>query len=83
MDYNQYFVLGMSALGAGLAMLGNIGPGLGQGHAAGQAALAVGRNPGAVGDVRTTMLLGQAFAETASLYGLVVAIILLIVQPFS
>ena len=83
MEYNEYFVMGLSALGAGLAMLANIGPGLGQGQAAAQAAQAVGRNPGAVGDIRTTMLLGQAFSETASLYALVVAIILLIVQPFT
>ena len=83
MEYNQFFVLGMSALGAGIAMVANFGPGMGQGQAAGQAAQAVGRNPGAVGDIRTTMLLGQAFAETSSLYGLLVAIILLIVQPFA
>ena len=83
MDYNEFYVMGLSALGAGIAMVSNFGPGFGQGIAAGQAAQAVGRNPGAVGDIRTTMLIGQAFAETSSLYGLIIAIILLIVQPFS
>ena len=81
MEFNEYFVLGCSALGAAFAVFTGFGPGLGQGMAAGQAAQAVGRNPGAVGDIRTTMLLGQAFSETTGLYGLVIAIILIIVQP--
>ncbi|MDR2547439.1 MAG: ATP synthase Fo subunit C [Lachnospiraceae bacterium] len=81
MDYNEYFVLGMSAIGAGLAVLANVGPGVSQGFAAAAASTAVGRNPGAVSEIRTTMLLGQAFTETSGLYGLLVAIILIIVQP--
>lgn len=75
------FVLGCSAIGAGLAMIAGIGPGIGQGHAAGQAAAAVGRNPGAQGEIRTMMLLGQAVAETTGLYGFAVAIILLFANP--
>ena len=72
-----------SAIGAGLALIAGVGPGVGQGYAAGQAAAAVGRNPGAKGDITTTMLLGQAVAETTGLYGLVVAIILMFVKPFN
>ena len=34
------------------------------------AASAVGRNPGAKSDITSTMLLGQAVAETTGLYGL-------------
>ena len=83
MDYNQYYVLGMSAIAAGIAVLPNIGSTIGQGYAAGMAAEAIGRNPGAVSDIRTTMLIGQAVSETGGLYGLVVAIILLIVQPLT
>ena len=45
-------------------------------------AAAVGRNPGAKSDITSTMLLGQAVAETTGLYGLVVAIILMFVKPF-
>lgn len=56
--------------------------GVGQGIAAGFGASAVGRNPGAKSDVTSTMLLGQAVAETTGLYGLVVAIILMFVKPF-
>lgn len=78
----QQFIYGMSAVGAGIAMIAGIGPGIGQGYAAGQAAAAVGRNPGAKSDITSTMLLGQAVAETTGLYGFVVAIILMFVKPF-
>ncbi|MCR5609071.1 MAG: ATP synthase F0 subunit C [Lachnospiraceae bacterium] len=78
---NEAFVLGCSAIGAGLAMIAGIGPGVGQGIAAGQGAAAVGRNPGAKGTIMSTMLLGQAVAETTGLYGFAVAIILLYANP--
>ncbi len=76
----QDFIFGCSAIGAGLAMIAGIGPGVGQGIAAGHGASAVGRNPGAKSDITSTMLLGQAVAETTGLYGLVVAIILMFVK---
>ena len=74
-------ILACSEIGAGLAMIAGIGPGVGQGIAAGHGASAVGRNPGAKGDITTTMLLGQAVAETTGLYGLVIALILLFANP--
>ena len=52
---SEAFVLGCSAIGAGLALIAGIGPGVGQGYAAGQGAAAVGRNPGAKGDITSTM----------------------------
>ncbi len=70
-----------SAIGAGLAVIAGIGPGIGQGIAAGHAAAAAGRNPGAKSDITSTMLLGQAVAETTGLYGLLVALLLMFVQP--
>jgi F-type H+-transporting ATPase subunit c len=79
----QAFIYGCSAIGAGLALIAGIGPGVGQGIAAGYGASAVGRNPGAKSDITSTMLLGQAVAETTGLYGLVVAIILMFVKPFN
>lgn len=78
---DQGLVLAFSAVGAGLAMIAGIGPGIGQGIAAGQGAAAVGRNPGARGEIMSTMLLGQAVAETTGLYGFAVAIILLFANP--
>ena len=78
---NEGLVLAFSALGAGCAMIAGIGPGVGQGIAAGLGANAVGRNPGARGEIVSTMLLGQAVAETTGLYGLVIALILLFANP--
>ena len=72
----QEFIQAMSAIGAGIAMIAGVGPGVGHGAAA------VGRNPGAKSDITSTMLLGQAVAETTGLYGFAVAIILMFVQPF-
>ena len=77
------FILGCSAIGAGLALIAGIGPGVGQGIAAGHGAAAVARNPGAKGDITSTMLLGQAVAETTGLYGLLVAMLLMFVKPFT
>ena len=77
----QEFIGAMSAIGAGLAMIAGVGPGIGQGIAAGHGAAAVGRNPGAKGNIMSTMLLGQAVAETTGLYGFAVAIILLFANP--
>lgn len=78
---SEALVLAFSALGAGIAMIAGVGPGIGQGYAAGQAAAAVGRNPGAKSDITSTMLLGQAVAETTGLYGLAIAFILLFANP--
>ena len=77
----QDLIRACSAIGAGLAVIAGIGPGVGQGIAAGHAAAAVGRNPGATGQIRSMMLLGQAVAETTGLYGLLIAMLLLFVKP--
>lgn len=66
-----------SLLGAGFAMIAGVGPGIGQGYAAGQAVSAVRRQPQARGTIITTMLLGQAVAESTGIYSLVIAIILI------
>ena len=81
MEFNENFILGCSAIGAGLAVIAGIGPGVVQCIAAGHAASAVGRNPGAKSEIRTMMLLGQAVAETTGLYGLFVALLLMFVKP--
>lgn len=75
-------ILGASAIGAGLAMIAGIGPGIGQGFAAGKAAEAMGKNPEHGGRPATlVMLLGAAVAETSGIFSLVVAIILLFSNP--
>ena len=75
-------VLGASAIGAGIAMIAGLGPGIGQGFAAGKAAEAVGRQPEAKSEITSTMLFGCAVAESTGIYGLVVAMILLFANPF-
>ncbi|HKL75970.1 MAG: ATP synthase F0 subunit C [Bacillota bacterium] len=64
-------------LGAGFAMIAGIGPGIGQGYAAGKAVESVARQPEARGNIITTMLLGQAVAESTGIYSLVIAIVLI------
>ena len=76
----QDFILGCSAIGAGLAMIAGIGPGIGQGIAASKGAESVGRNPDAAGKVRSIMVLGIALAETTGIYALIVALILIFMK---
>lgn len=74
-------VLAASALGAGIAMIAGLGPGIGQGFAAGKGAEAVGRQPEASGDITRTMVLGIAMAETTGIYSLVIALLLIFANP--
>ena len=78
---DKAFVLGLSALGAGCAMIAGIGPGIGQGFAAGKAVEAVARQPEAKGNIISTLILGAAVAETTGIYALVIAAILLFGNP--
>ena len=71
--------LGLKAVGAGLAMIGAAGPGIGIGIVVGGAVQAIGRNPDAEGQIQTNMILGIVFAEAVAIYCLVVALIILFV----
>jgi F-type H+-transporting ATPase subunit c len=67
-------------IGAALAIgLGAIGTGLGIGIAVKGAMDAIGRNPEAAGDIRSTMIIGAALAEAVAIYAFVIAIIILFV----
>lgn len=74
-------ILSASAIGAGLAMIAGIGPGIGQGFAAGKGAEAVARNPKNGKQATMVMLLGAAVAETSGILALVIALILLFGNP--
>ena len=74
-------VLAASAIGAGIAMIAGVGPGIGQGYAAGKAVEAVARQPEAASLITKNLVLGAAIAETTGIYGLVVAMILLYLNP--
>lgn len=78
--FNAEFVKGMACLGAGIAMIAGLGPGIGQGIAASRGAEAVGRNPDAQSKINSTMVLGIALAETTGIYSLVIAILLIFVK---
>jgi F-type H+-transporting ATPase subunit c len=71
--------IGLKALGAGLAMVGALGPGIGIGLMVQGAMQALGRNPEAAGQIQTNMILGIVFAEAVAIYALVVALIILFV----
>lgn len=65
-----------SAVAIGLAALGGT---LGMGIATGKAAESVSRQPEAEGKVRTTLMLGLVFIETAIIYALLVVILVIFV----
>lgn len=70
---------GLVAIGAGLAIMTGMWTGIGQGYAAAKAVEAVGKNPEAVGEVRSTLILGCALAETCAIYGMLISILLIFV----
>ncbi len=74
-------ILAACALGAGLAMIAGIGPGIGEGYAVGKTIESIARQPEAQGDCTRTMFIGCAIAETTGIYALLVAILLLFVAP--
>ncbi len=69
---------GLAALGAGIAALAFIGAGLGMGISTGKAVEGIARQPEAHKQIRTTLLLGLAFCETTAIYGVFVAIMLIV-----
>ncbi len=69
------------AIGAGLALIAGIGPGIGEGYAVGKACEAIGRQPECKGSVTSTMLLGCAIAETTGISGVVTGLLLIFVAP--
>jgi ATP synthase F0 subunit c len=65
-------------VGGGMAMgFGAIGAAIGEGFTASEANLAISRTPKISGDIFKSMLVGQAIAESAAIFALVVAMILL------
>jgi len=69
--------------GAGICMgTGAIGAAIGEGYAAGSAVNSIAKQPAISGEIVKTMLVSMAIAESASIFALVVAI-LLIFQNFT
>lgn len=78
---NSHWISMGAFIGAGLAMIGATGVGAGQGYAAGAVALAVSRNPEAKPAIMSSMIVGMAIAESAAIYALIIAILLIFVAP--
>ena len=74
-------ILAGCAIGAGLALIAGIGPGIGEGNAVAKACEAIGRQPECKGEVTSTLILGCALTETTGIYSFIVALILLFVNP--
>ncbi len=72
-------VSGLKYLGAGLAMVGTMGVGLGIGILGNGAMQGIARNPEAGGAIQVNMILAIAFAEAVAIYALVIAMMILIV----
>lgn len=77
MEFNESFVQGMKLLGAGVAMIGALGAGVGIGILGSGATQAMSRNPDATPTIQTNMILGMAFSEATAIYALAVALIII------
>ncbi len=67
---------GLKYVGAGLAVFTGFAAAIGEGNVAAHAVDAMARQPEMAGNIRTTMLIGQAVSETTGLYGLIIAILI-------
>lgn len=69
---------GMTALGAGIAALACVGAAIGMGISTGKAVESMARQPEATKQIRSSLFIGLAFCETTAIYGLLVAIMLIV-----
>ena len=81
-DEGSVWIPALSAIGAGFAIgLAAIGSGVGQGIASGRCIDGISRQPEVADDLRGVLLLSLAFMESLTIYGLVIALVLLFRQP--
>jgi len=81
-EFNEYFVMAMTVLAAALCSWSGILTGLAQGLAAAKVAESVSRQPEAKNAILSSTLVAAAVAETTSVYGLVIALLMLLGNPF-
>ena len=74
--FTVYECLVAAGIGVGLAALGGA---IGMGMAISKSAEGIARQPEAEGKIRTTLMLGLVFVETAIIYALVIAILIIFV----
>merc|ERR1719509_450657 len=81
-DEGSIWIPALSAVGAGFAIgLAAIGSGVGQGIASGRCIDGISRQPEVADDLRGVLLLSLAFMESLTIYGLVIALVLLFANP--
>ncbi|MEW6213688.1 MAG: ATP synthase F0 subunit C [Nitrospirota bacterium] len=80
---SNIFYYAMAAIAAGIGVgIGALGCGIGQGVATAKACEGIARNPGASGKITTSLIIGLAMVESLTIYALVIALIILFVNPF-
>ncbi len=65
------------AIGAGIAVVGALGAGIGIGIATGKATEAIARQPEAEGKINKALILGCALAEATAIYGFVIGLLII------
>lgn len=69
--------MGIIAVGAGVAVaIAGLGGGVGMGLVGGKAIESIARQPEVGGDIRTLLFITLAFIETLTIYGLLIAFML-------
>ena len=68
---------GAAAIGAGLAAAGG---GIGIGIIGGNALQSIARQPDAIGDIRSNMILTIAFVEGTAFFGMVIGLLVLFIK---
>ena len=76
------WILVVTAAAATFALAPAFSTAFGQGYAVGKAVESIGRQPEAHGGITSTLLVGCALAETGGIYGLMVALLLIFINPF-
>ncbi len=71
-------VEGLTAIGAGIAGLTGLGAGIAMGIITSKSVEGIARQPEAEKKIRSSMMLGLAFAETTAIYGVLVAILIMV-----
>ena len=66
----------LSVIAAGIAVLSGIGAGIG----IGKATESIARQPEAAGKIQSALILGAGLSEATAIYGLIVAIMLIVIK---
>ena len=74
-------IISVALIASAIALLNGLLTTFGQAKIVSQAIESIARQPEATGDIRTTMFVGLAMAETSGIYGLLISIVMLFANP--